>query len=132
MDAAWRCTSIVKTRPLQLAQHADADAHTERQDDLTSAVRRPLMAVTLFLPTVLAKLADGRAIESTGDTVGAVVADVATRYPSLAPRLRDEAGQPYPFVTFYLNDEDIRFNGGFDAKVSDGDELTVVPAIAGG
>jgi molybdopterin synthase sulfur carrier subunit len=57
---------------------------------------------------------------------------VATRYPNLAPRLRDETGQPYPFVTFYLNDEDIRFQGGFDAKVSDGDELTVVPAIAGG
>ena len=90
------------------------------------------MAVTLFLPTVLAKLADGREIESNGETVGAVVADVATRYPKLAPRLRDETGQPYPFVTFYLNDEDIRFNGGFDAKVSDGDELTVVPAIAGG
>jgi len=90
------------------------------------------MAVTLFLPTVLAKLADGRALESSGSTVGEVVADIATRYPNLAPRLRDESGQPYPFVTFYLNDEDIRFNGGFDAKVSDGDELTVVPAIAGG
>jgi sulfur-carrier protein len=90
------------------------------------------MAVTLFLPTVLAKLATGGAIESKGDTVGAIVADVASRYPNLAPRLRDEAGKPYPFVTFYLNDEDIRFNGGFDAKVSDGDELTVVPAIAGG
>ena len=90
------------------------------------------MAVTLFLPTVLAKLADGREIESNGETVGAVVADVATRCPNVAPRLRDETGQPYPFVTFYLNDEDIRFNGGFDARVSDGDELTIVPAIAGG
>jgi molybdopterin converting factor small subunit len=90
------------------------------------------MAVTLFLPTVLAKLADGREIESNGETVGAVVADVATRYPNLAPRLRDETGKPYPVVTIYLNDEDIRFNGGFDAKVSDGDEITVVPAIAGG
>jgi len=90
------------------------------------------MAVTLFLPTVLAKLADSKALESSGGTVGEVVADIATRYPNLAPRLRDETGQPYPFVTFYLNDEDIRFNGGFDAKVSDGDELTVVPAIAGG
>ena len=90
------------------------------------------MAVTLFLPTVLAKLADGRSIESTGDTVGAVVADVATRYPNLAPRLRDETGKPYPFVTFYLNDEDIRFRSGFATPVREGDEITVVAAIAGG
>ena len=90
------------------------------------------MAVTLFLPTVLAKLADGRTIESNGDTVGAVVSDVALRYPNLAPRLRDEAGQPYPFVTFYLNDEDIRFAGGLGADVRDGDEVTVVSAVAGG
>jgi sulfur-carrier protein len=90
------------------------------------------MAVTLYLPTVLAKLVEDRTIASAGDTVGAVVADVAQRYPALAPRLRDDAGNPYPFVTFYLNDEDIRFQGGFDARVHDGDELTVVPAIAGG
>jgi sulfur-carrier protein len=90
------------------------------------------MSVTLFLPAILAKLADGNAIESSGATVGDIVGDVATRFPNLAPRLRDEAGQPYPFVTFYLNDEDIRFHGGFAATVNDGDELTVVPAIAGG
>jgi molybdopterin converting factor small subunit len=84
------------------------------------------------LPTVLAKLADGRVLDAEGVTVGAVVADVATRYPALAPRLRDDTGKPYPFVTFYLNDEDIRFHGGFEATVQDGDELTVVPAIAGG
>jgi molybdopterin converting factor small subunit len=90
------------------------------------------MAVTLFLPTVLAKLATSQTIAAGGDTVGAVVADVAERFPALAPRLRDDAGNPYPFVTYYLNDEDIRFHGGFDAPVHDGDELTVVPAIAGG
>lgn len=90
------------------------------------------MPITLHLPTVLAKLADGRVIKGEGETVGGVVADVATRFPALAPRLRDESGQPYPFVTFYLNDEDIRFHGSFDAPVSDGDELTIVPAIAGG
>lgn len=90
------------------------------------------MTVTLLLPTVLAKLADGQEIEAQGETVGEVIADVATRFPALAPRLRDEAGNPYPFVTFYLNDEDIRFNGGFAARVADGDEVTVVPAIAGG
>ena len=90
------------------------------------------MTVTLQLPTVLAKLADSRDIEAQGQTVGEVVADVAARYPALAPRLRDDGGNPYPFVTFYLNDEDIRLRGGFAAPVQDGDELTIVPAIAGG
>jgi molybdopterin synthase sulfur carrier subunit len=90
------------------------------------------MSATLFLPAVLARLADGSRIEGAGNTVGEVVGDVAARYPALAERLRDADGRPYPFVTFYLNDEDIRFHGGFDAAVNDGDEVTVVPAIAGG
>ena len=91
------------------------------------------MSITITLPTVLAKLADGQqTIEAKGGTLGDAVADVATRFPELAPRLRDDRGEPYPFVTFYLNDEDIRFQGGFGASVRDGDEVTVVPAIAGG
>lgn len=91
------------------------------------------MSVTLQLPTVLAKLADGRrTLEAQGSTLGDVVADVATRFPGLAPRLRDEEGKPYAFVTFYVNDDDARFQGGFAAAVHDGDEIIVVPAIAGG
>jgi sulfur-carrier protein len=90
------------------------------------------MAVTLYLPAVLARIADARSLDASGGTVGEIVADIAQRYPALAPRLREASGEPYPFVTFYLNDEDIRFRGGFDAAVRDGDELTVVPAIAGG
>jgi molybdopterin converting factor small subunit len=91
------------------------------------------MAVTFSLPTVLARLADGHAtIEATGDTLGDVVAEIAGRYPRLAPRLRDETGGPYPFVTYYLNDEDIRFRSGFATPVTAGDEITIVAAIAGG
>jgi len=91
------------------------------------------MAVTLSLPTVLAKLADGHStIAGGGTTLGDVVADIAGRFPRLAPRLRDETGGPYPFVTFYLNDEDIRFRQGFATPVAEGDEITVVAAIAGG
>lgn len=90
------------------------------------------MPATLFLPAILARLADNKQLEVSGATVGEVVADVAARYPELGPRLRDSNGEPYPFVTFYLNDEDIRFHGGFTAAVRDGDEVTVVPAIAGG
>lgn len=91
------------------------------------------MAVTFSLPTVLARLADGNAtIDASGNTLGDVVADIADRYPRLAPRLRDDQGGPYPFVTYYLNDEDIRFRDGFATPVSAGDEITVVAAIAGG
>ena len=91
------------------------------------------MPVTFSLPTVLAKLADGKqTIDASGSTLGDAVADLAGRYPRLAPRLRDETGGPYPFVTFYLNDEDIRFRDGFSTPVREGDEVTVVAAIAGG
>jgi molybdopterin converting factor small subunit len=82
---------------------------------------------------VLARLADGNTnLECDGATLGEVVAELAERFPRLAPRLRDEAGGPYPFVTYYLNDEDIRFHGGFETPVREGDEITVVAAIAGG
>ena len=91
------------------------------------------MAVTFSLPTVLTRLTDGQAtIQASGTTLGDVVAEIAGRFPRLAPRLRDEAGGPYPFVTFYLNDEDIRFRDGFATPVREGDEVTVVAAIAGG
>lgn len=91
------------------------------------------MPVTLTLPTVLAALADGqRTIATDGRTLAEVVGDVTTRYPALGPRLRGADGEPYAFVTIYVNDEDSRLAGGFAAPVADGDEIVVVPAIAGG
>ncbi|HET7825374.1 MAG TPA: MoaD/ThiS family protein [Anaeromyxobacter sp.] len=91
------------------------------------------MSVTLRLPTVLAKAAGGQTVhQAKGATVGDVVADLATKYPELGTRLRDDKGQPYPYVIFYLDDEDIRFQKGFQTPVPDGAEIVVVPAIAGG
>lgn len=91
------------------------------------------MPITVQLPSMLARLANDTAtLEAAGSTVGDALADVIDRHPALGPRLRDEAGKPYPFVTFYLNDEDIRFQGGFAAPVRDGDEVIVVPTVAGG
>ena len=91
------------------------------------------MSIQINIPTVLAALADGQHnMEAQGGTLGEAVADVAARYPKLAPRLRDDAGNPYKFVVFYVNDEDSRFRGGFEAKLQDGDEVTIVPAISGG
>ena len=92
------------------------------------------MSITLSLPAVLTRLTDGaRTIEAKrchGGRRGARCRRAG--FPQLAPRLRDEQGNPYSFVTFYLNDEDIRFTGGFATVVRDGDELIIVPAIAGG
>ncbi len=91
------------------------------------------MSVRVQLANVLAKLADGdRTVQASGQTVGEVVAELAERFPKLGGRLRDEDGTPYEFVTFYLNDSDIRFSNGFETVVRDGDDLTVVPAVAGG
>jgi sulfur-carrier protein len=91
------------------------------------------MSITIHLPAVLARLSDGqRKITADGATVGAAVAEVAARFPALRPRLLDEAGDPYPFITYYLNDDDIRLRGGFDAPIHDGDDVVVVPAVAGG
>lgn len=91
------------------------------------------MPVTFGLPTILARLAEGQVtLEESGDTVGEVVTRIAERFPQLASKLKDANGGPYPFVAFYLNDEDTRFLGGFQAPVADGDEITVVMAISGG
>ena len=91
------------------------------------------MSVTLRLPTVLAKAAGGQTtLLAAGATVGDVVSDLATRYPELGTRLRNASGEPYPYVIFYLGDEDIRFQNGFQTPVPDGAEIVVVPAIAGG
>ena len=97
-----------------------------------TSLPRP-MSLTVLLPSVLSRLADGnRSQSASGTTVGEAVVDLTTRCPSLAARLVDDNGEPYPFVTYYLNDEDIRFSGGFTASVRDGDELTIVSAVAGG
>lgn len=91
------------------------------------------MSVTLHLPTVLSRLADNqRAIELEASTVRDVINGVAHRFPALSPRIKDDRGAPHPFLNIYLNDEDIRFNGGLDAAVKDGDEVTLVPALSGG
>ncbi len=91
------------------------------------------MPITLELPTILSRLANGeRTLLATGTTVGAALGDVARRFPELGTRLVDAEGRTYPYVAFYLNDEDIRFANGLATAVRDGDELTVVSAVAGG
>ena len=91
------------------------------------------MSITVQLPNVLAKQARGlRTVDAVGDTVGEVVTDLVNRFPALESRLRDGDGRQYQFVTFYLNSEDIRLDRGFETPTAHGDELVIVPAVAGG
>lgn len=87
----------------------------------------------IHLPSVLAGQIGGvRRFDVAASSVGAALDELVASFPQLGPRLRDNEGRVHPFVTIYLNDEDIRLVGGFDASLNAGDELSVVPAVAGG
>ena len=90
------------------------------------------MAIEVRIPTILRSYTDGaKAVEGSGDTLADVISDLDSRHPGLRGRLMDESGLRR-FVNVYLNDEDVRFLGGLETKVSDGDSVTVLPAVAGG
>jgi molybdopterin synthase sulfur carrier subunit len=91
------------------------------------------MSITLRIPTPLRKLTDGReTIETEGANVGDLLNSVETIYPGLKERICDETGQVRRFVNIYVNDEDIRFLQDQATAVKSGDEVSIVPAIAGG
>ena len=91
------------------------------------------MAVTIKLPTVLRPHAGGeRQVDAAGDTVGQVVGDLIARFPALREQLFDSDESLRRFVNLYLNDDDVRYLGGLEAPVKDGDRLTILPAVAGG
>lgn len=90
------------------------------------------MAVEVSIPTIMRTYTGGaKLVEASGVTLSTLIADLDARHPGLADRLVDDAGLRR-FVNVYLNDEDVRFLGGLDAKVSDGDHITILPAVAGG
>jgi molybdopterin converting factor small subunit len=90
------------------------------------------MAIEVSIPTILRTYTDGaRSVEASGATLGAVINDLEAQFPGIADRLVD-AGSLRRFVNIYINDEDVRFLGGIDAEVADGDNVTVLPAVAGG
>ena len=90
------------------------------------------MAIEVRIPTILRNYTGGqKSVEGAGETLGELLADLDGRYDGLQERLVDESGLRR-FVNVYLNDEDVRFLGGLSAPVSDGDTVTVLPAVAGG
>jgi molybdopterin synthase sulfur carrier subunit len=71
-------------------------------------------------------------VSGNGATVGALIEDLEKRYAGIRERICDEQGRVRRFVNLYINGEDIRFLRQLDTKVKDGDEISIVPAIAGG
>jgi molybdopterin converting factor small subunit len=67
-----------------------------------------------------------------GTTIGAVLSDVTERYPAVKGQLLNEDGTLHRFLNVYVNDDDVRYLGGVDAPVADSDEITLLPAVAGG
>ena len=91
------------------------------------------MAIEVRIPTILRSYTDGqKAVQATGDTIADLLADLDSRHPGLRGRLITEEGALHRFVNVYINDEDVRFIGGLDAELSDGDQVVVLPAVAGG
>ncbi len=91
------------------------------------------MAVEIKIPTVLRAQADGQtSVAIDGRTVGEVFQALIARYPGLRANLLDDSGGLHKFVNVYKDDDDIRYLDGLDTKVNDGDELTILPAVAGG
>jgi molybdopterin synthase sulfur carrier subunit len=90
------------------------------------------MAVSVKIPTQLRAATDGEATaEVNGDTVGEVLDALYERFDELRSRIAEDGGLRR-FVNVYVGGEDIRFLDGLDTPVSDGDEVTILPAVAGG
>jgi len=91
------------------------------------------MSVTVRIPTPLQTLTQGAPkVSASGSTVRDVLANLDERYPGVRGRLYDDSGSLRKFVNVYVNDEDIRFLDGEDTALKEQDEVSIIPAIAGG
>lgn len=91
------------------------------------------MPVKVLIPTPLQKFTnDEAAIECDGGNIVELMDTLESKYPGIKKRLCDDKGELRRFVNFYVNSEDIRFLDNKETALSDGDEVSIVPAVAGG
>jgi sulfur-carrier protein len=91
------------------------------------------MSIEVRVPTILRSYTDGqKAVTAGGDTIADLLTDLDAQFPGFRGRLVTPEGALHRFVNVYINDEDVRFLGALDAKVNDGDTVTILPAVAGG
>ena len=90
------------------------------------------MAIEVRIPTILRTYTAGeKAVDANGATLAALIDDLESNHPGIRDRLLD-GPELRRFVNVYVNDEDVRFIGGLEAPVSEGDQVVVLPAVAGG
>ena len=91
------------------------------------------MAKKVRIPTPLRKLTNNEElVEVKANTIAEAIAELQSRFPGIKERLIDEGGTVRRFVNVYVNEEDIRFLDNQQTKLKDGDEISIIPAIAGG
>jgi len=91
------------------------------------------MAVKVRVPTPLMKLTDNQSeVTAEGATINDILNNLENQFAGIKERICDENGAPRRFINIYLNEEDIRFLEGESTAVKDGDEISIIPAIAGG
>ncbi|WFE27037.1 MoaD/ThiS family protein [Solwaraspora sp. WMMD791] len=91
------------------------------------------MAIEVRVPTILRSYTGGaKVVESSGETLAGLLDNLDAQHAGLRGRLVTAEGTLHRFVNIYVNDEDVRFLGALDAKLSDGDTVTILPAVAGG
>jgi len=91
------------------------------------------MAVKVRIPTPLMKLTNNQSeVSAEGSTIADILNNLESQYSGIKERICDESGAPRRFINIYLNEEDIRFLDGEKTGVKEGDEISIIPAIAGG
>ena len=91
------------------------------------------MSIVVRIPTPLRRLTNGQdKVDVEADSLGGVIDAMNEQYPGLRDRICDDQGQLRNFVNVYVNGEDVRFLQGLDTPMTAGDEVSVVPAVAGG
>ncbi len=91
------------------------------------------MPVKVRIPTPLMKLTNNQAeVTAEGGTIADILNNLESQFAGIKERICEENGTPRRFINIYLNEEDIRFLDGENTKIKDGDEISIIPAIAGG
>ncbi len=91
------------------------------------------MAVSVLIPTPLRTLTGGKdTVEAQAGNINGLVEQLERDYPGMGGRLKGDDGALRRFINIYVNDEDVRFLQGADTAIKDGDQVSIVPAIAGG